>query len=134
MNELSDLGNLKQIKTFLINESQAVKEQEDYSERNELRQISNMSFKNIHLTVLRELDDLKLYNFIPFIYQESFNPENNCLMVYDINFDKFGDKYSILPDKNNMGLMYTSKAGFNKYLLCQTTELSQEQLIGQERN
>lgn len=68
VNKLSDLGNLKQIKTFLINEQQADDNQDDYSVRKELKQISNMSFKNIHLTVLRELDDLKLYNFVPFIY------------------------------------------------------------------
>ena len=54
-------------------------------------------------------------------------------MVYDIHLDKLGDKYSILPDRNNIGLMYRSKVGFNKYLLCQTTELAQTKLFDETK-
>lgn len=57
-----------------------------YSNRegNRVQTIDSQNFKEIKLVLLDEIDNSKVYNFLPMVYMERNSSDKNCLMVYDI--------------------------------------------------
>lgn len=53
--------------------------------------------KHIKLTFVNYHDNLQKQNFLPFIYQEADNVDNNCLLVYDIINKCISDPVQINP-------------------------------------
>ena len=46
-------------------------------------------YKELKLTFCREPNESTKINYVPLIYQESQNLENNKFMIYDINKERF---------------------------------------------
>ena len=108
------------IKTEIRSKNQEAKDLNNlgYSTREENRSetIDNQTFREIKLVLLQEIDNSKVYNFLPMIYMERNSSDKNCLMVYDIEHQSFGDTTRILPDQKNQQFLFVDKEGFNKYL------------------
>jgi len=64
-------------------------------------------YKEIKLDVSTiDTNDTEKLNFIPIIYQEIQNTENNKLMIFDINKNEFGKSISINPSLKSQIYMY----------------------------
>ena len=82
--------------------------------------IGQLDFKELKLVFNLFADETKLNNFIPFVYMEKNNIENNRLLVYDIQDMKLKDQ-RILTELSSQ--LHVDNKGFNCYMLAQTSEL-----------
>ena len=64
-----------------------------------------------------------MINFIPFIYQEKNNLENNKFIIYDIAKNSFEASEPINPSQKRRPYLYEDDDQFNVFVICRTSDI-----------
>ena len=80
-------------------------------------------YLDIKLSFCKEPNETTKINFIPFLYQESQNLENNNFIIYDIGKQKFEVTVSNNPSLKSKYFLYEDNQQFNVFTICRTSDI-----------
>ena len=83
-------------------------------------------YREIKVSVCRDSNQESMVNFIPFIYQESNNIENNKFIVFDIIKNQLQFTLSNNPGQSSLKHLYEDNRQFNVFAICQTSDVYED--------